>query len=91
MKIHVNVRNTSNQSPLIMLCCLLVQVMDSKSPDKWLCRRQNKPSDVGWVPPSYLVPDKADELIDSRRTQEVFREDILKIKDEKQEGIMKRR
>ena len=44
----------------------------------------------GWVPPSYLSAKSGDKL-DTRRTQEVFRDDIIKISNKQQEAVMKRR
>ena len=68
----------------------LVDVLDARTPDRWLCRRVGRPSQQGWVPPSYLKC-QVEEKVDSRRTQEVFREDIIKIQNKEQEAIMKRR
>jgi len=68
----------------------LVDILDSKSPDKWLCRFASRPTNQGWVPPSYLTA-KSDEKLDTRRTQEVFRDDIIKISNKQQEAVMKRR
>jgi ribosome-associated protein YbcJ (S4-like RNA binding protein) len=42
------------------------------------------------VPP-HILRAQVEEKIDSRRTQEVFREDIIKIQNKEQEAIMKRR
>ena len=69
----------------------LVDVLDSSSPDRWLCRLPDRPSHVGWVPPSYLVPQKQDEKLDKRSTREVFRDDVIKIDNERSEAVMKRR
>ena len=68
-----------------------VYVVDSLSPEKWLCRRVDKTNEQGWVPPSYLVAQKPEEKLDTRTTQEQFRDEVLKIDDEKQEAVMKRR
>lgn len=38
-----------------------------------------------------LVPYKGEELVDKRRTQEQFREDVLKIENKEKEAVMKRR
>lgn len=68
----------------------LVDVVDGQNPDLWLCRDAAHPSKQGWVPPGYLLP-KGEEKIDKRTTQEVFREDVIKIDNEKQEAVMRRR
>jgi Variant SH3 domain len=67
-----------------------VELLDNKSPDRWLCRLVGRPKNQGWVPPSYLV-SKSEDKLDTRTTQEVFREDIIKISNKQQEAIMKRR
>ena len=68
----------------------VVEVLDSGNPDRWLCRMRDRPDSQGWVPPSYLVA-RSDEKLDTRSTQEVFREDIIKISNKQQEAVMKRR
>ena len=68
----------------------VVEILDSRNPDRWLCRMLDHPDRQGWVPPSYLVA-KSDEKLDTRTTQEVFREDIIKISNKQQEAVMKRR
>jgi len=67
-----------------------VEILDSRNPDRWMCRMLDQPDRQGWVPPSYLVA-KTDEKLDTRTTQEVFREDIIKISNKQQEAVMKRR
>jgi hypothetical protein len=67
-----------------------VELLDNKSPDRWLCRLVGRPKNQGWVPPSYLV-SKSEDKLDTRTTQEVFREDIIKISNKQQEAVMKRR
>ena len=68
----------------------VVEVLDSGNPDRWLCRMLDHPDRRGWVPPSYLVA-RSDEKLDTRTTQEVFREDIIQISNKQQEAVMKRR
>jgi len=68
----------------------VVEILDSRNPDRWLCRMLDRPDNQGWVPPSYLVA-KSQEKLDTRSTQEVFREDIIKISNKQQEAVMKRR
>ena len=67
-----------------------VEVLDSGNPERWLCRLLGRPDRQGWVPPSYLVA-RTDEKLDTRTTQEVFREDIIQISNKQQEAVMKRR
>ena len=68
----------------------VVEVLDRRTPDRWLCRQLDQPDRQGWVLPSYLVA-RLDERMDTRTTQEVFREDIIKMGNKQQEAIMKRR
>ena len=68
----------------------VVEILDSRHPDRWLCRMLDRRDRQGWVPPSYLVA-RSDEKLDTRSTQEVFREDIIKISNKQQEAVMKRR
>ena len=68
----------------------LVEVLFAESPDRWLCQRVDGEKESGWVPPSYLTPKSRDKL-DTRSTQEIFREDVIQIKNKQQEAIMKRR
>ncbi|CAD5121391.1 DgyrCDS9913 [Dimorphilus gyrociliatus] len=64
-----------------------VEVLDSNNPEKWLCKDSLK---TGWVPPSYLVQPK-EEKLDTRSPREVFRDDVIQIKDKDQEAMVKRR
>ena len=44
-----------------------------------------------FVPPSHLQPHRADRSAEKRRTQEQFREGVLKIQDKDKEAVVKRR
>lgn len=68
----------------------LVDVMDSSSTDRWWCCRNSKPTEEGWVPPGYLISQIEDKF-DTRTTQEMFREDVIKVSNKEQEAILKRR
>ena len=64
--------------------------MDSSNTDRWWCRRHDHPDNEGWVPPGYLVTQHEDK-VDKRSTQEVFRDDVIKVSNKEQEAILKRR
>lgn len=69
----------------------IVEVLDWSSADHWLCRLKDDPSTQGLVLPSYLVVSTGDNKLDTRTPQELFREEVIRIKDPAQEAIMKRR
>lgn len=68
----------------------LIEVLDAENPEKWLCQLAEGERVQGWVPPSYIIP-RAQIKLDTRTTQQVFREDIIQIKNKQQEAVMKRR
>ncbi|KAK2186867.1 hypothetical protein NP493_186g03131 [Ridgeia piscesae] len=69
----------------------IVEVLDWSSADHWLCRLKDDPSTQGLVLPSYLVVSTGDNKLDTRTPQELFREEVIRIKDPAQEAVMKRR
>ena len=68
----------------------IVNVLDSSNPQRWYCRRNSAPCEQGWVPPGHLMAQN-EEKLDTRSTQEVFREDVLKVSNKEQEAVLKRR
>lgn len=69
----------------------VVEVLNSKAADNWLCRKLDQPQIQGWVPASMLIAKSEATKLDTRSTQEVFREDVIKISNKQQEATMKRR
>ena len=69
----------------------IVEVLNAEGSEMWLCQKPEHPEKHGWVPAHYLIAKSEATKLDTRSTQEVFREDVIKITNKQQEAIMKRR